>query len=505
MAKPDPDLASGTAVDEIPDNDAPSATLLAIRNALKLGGSLIFTWGIALAMRLLLPRYLGPIRFGTLNFADGFTTAFFITLNLGLESYVRKEVAVRPSHASDFFGGTFVLRGAMTAGIFGVMALVMRLAGRSPEVQHVVFIYGVAQFFVTANATFSAMLHAKGRVGAMSVLAVATKIVWAAGVLAGMYTGAGLWAYAAAYLASEAIETGVLWMLAQSHLGLAFRVDGPATKAMLVASLPYYLNVFATTAYGKLDVSLLEFMASTEEVGWYGAATAVAGLTLLITPLIGWVLMPMFARAAARSRPEFNEQIRRSMELILTVAIPASLMINLGAEFWIHLIFGDAFMPAVLALRVLASMFVLTYVAIVYSIVLVMLDRGWTLTRISLYGLVVNVGLNFALLRPSLRAFGPGGGGAGCALSMLGTEIFVTSCMMAAVGRDAFDKRSLVAIGKSLVAYGVVFLLHRALSGLGHLRLIVDGAAYLVLVLSTGALRLREMFDVARNALRSRG
>src|SRR5262245_10859194 len=93
------------------DTDAPSATLLAIRNALKLGGSLIFTWGIALAIRLLLPRYLGPTRFGTLNFAEGFTAAFFITLSLGLDSYVRKEVAVRPSHASDFFGGISVLRG----------------------------------------------------------------------------------------------------------------------------------------------------------------------------------------------------------------------------------------------------------------------------------------------------------------------------------------------------------------------------------------------------------
>src|ERR1019366_8197822 len=121
---------------------------------------------------------------------------------------------------------------------------------------------------------------------------------------------------------SESVETVVLWALARRHLGLKFRVEIAATRAMLLASLPYYLTLFATTAYGKLDVSLLEFMGSTEEVGWYGAANAVAGLTLLATPLIGWVLMPMFARAAARSQEEFYEQIRRSMELVLTVASP---------------------------------------------------------------------------------------------------------------------------------------------------------------------------------------
>ena len=72
MAKPEVDVAR--------DTNAPSGILLAVQNALKLGSSLLFTWGIALAMRLLLPRYLGPIRFGTLNFADGFTTAFFTLL-----------------------------------------------------------------------------------------------------------------------------------------------------------------------------------------------------------------------------------------------------------------------------------------------------------------------------------------------------------------------------------------------------------------------------------------
>jgi O-antigen/teichoic acid export membrane protein len=507
------DRAGRTDVDAVADTDAPSATLLAIRNALKLGGSLIFTWGIALGIRLLVPRYLGPIRYGTLSFADGFTTAAFIVLNLGHEQYIRKEVAVRPSHASDFFGGMFTLRVVMTTLVFAAMAFVMRLTGRSSEVCSVVYIYGATQFFVTANATFSAMLHAKGNVGAMSVLAVVTKVVWAGGILLAMATGAGLWAYGASYLASESIETVVLYRLAQKHLGLRFRVDRAATRAMLLASLPYYLQMFASTAYGKLDVSLLEFTGNTQEVGFYGAASALSLLTLLITPLIGWVLMPMLARAVARSRPEFFEQIRRSLELILTVAIPASMMINLGAEFWIRLVFGEVFMPAALALRIQATMFVLTYVAIIYSLVLIMLERAWALTKISLVGLLVNVIFNLGLIRPSMRYFGLGGGGAGCAIAMLGTEVVVASLMMGIVGREAFDRRSVVTIAKSFLAFGVVVAVHRALEPtmgllatqwLQAARLVVDGIVYLVIVIATGALHPREMFAIARQAVRNR-
>lgn len=491
-------------VETIADTDAPSATLLAVRNALKLGGSLLFTWGIALGIRLLVPRYLGPIRFGTLSFADGFTTAAFIVLNLGHEQYIRKEVAVRPSHASDFFGGMFALRLFMTALVFAGMAVVLNLTHRSGDVALLVYIYGATQFFVTANASFNATLHAKGKVGAMSVLAVVTKVVWAGGILVSMATGAGLWAYGASYLASEAIETVVLAQLARTHVGLRFRIDPKATRAMLLMSLPYYLQMFASTAYGKLDISLLEFMGNTEEVGFYGAASALSALTLLITPLIGWVLMPMLARAVTRSRAEFFEQIRRSLELILTVAIPALMMINLGAEFWIRLVFGHTFLPAALALRVQATMFVLTYVAIIYSLVLIMLERAWALTKISIVGLFVNVLFNLALIHPSMSYFGLGGGGAGCAMAMLGTEIVVASLMIGLVGRDAFDCRSVVTVAKSLVAVGVVVIAHRMLEGIGAFRLIVDGLLYVVIVIATGALRVHEMLATVKQAMTNR-
>jgi O-antigen/teichoic acid export membrane protein len=495
---------SGETVHEVADTDARSAARLAIRNAFKLGASLIFTWAIALLMKIILPRFLGPSLFGQLNFADAFTMTAFVALHLGADTYIRKEVAVRPDHASDFFGGTMVLRTAMTVVIFAVMAGILHWMNRPPQVRYLVYIFALAQFFVNANATLSAILHAKGRVNGMSVLAVATKVVWAAGVLVSIAFDVGLWGYALSYFLSEFVETFILYWLAKQHVGLSFKVDVPHTKAMLVASLAYYLNQFAITAYGKLDVTLLERTAGDEEVGWYAVAGTIGGLTLLVTPLIGWVLMPMFARAASRSHDELFEQIRRSMELILTLAIPVSLMINVGADFAVGFLYRQEYAPAALALQILATMYLLTYVAIVYAITLTMLDRPWTLTLISIAGLVVNPIFNLLLIKPSLDYFGRGGGGAGCALAMVGTEIFVTTCMMIAVGRGAFDRRSTVAIGKSLVAAAIVIVVHRYLVALGPARLIIDGALYTVLVVSTGALRIKEIIGVAKDALRNR-
>jgi hypothetical protein len=75
---------------------------------------------------------------------------------------------------------------------------------------------------------------------------------------------------------------------------------------------------------------------------------------------------------------------------------------------------------------------------------------------------------------------------------------------MGIVGREAFDRRSVATIAKSFLAFGVVIVVHRALAFLGGLRLIVDGIVYLAIVISTGALRVGEMFAIARQAVRDR-
>ncbi|HEX4447235.1 MAG TPA: flippase [Polyangiaceae bacterium] len=489
---------------EVPDVDAPSAVLLAIRNAFTLGGALFGTWGIALGVRILIPRHLGPAAFGDLNFADAFTSLLFVTLDLGVNAYIRKEVSVRPSHASDFYGGALVIRCIQTAALFALMTLF--LGGRSPEVRNLVYIYGFTQFFVTSNASLSAMLQSKGRVGGMSALSVITKVIWGVGCLAAMWFHAGLWLYGVSYLASESVETVALWWLAHQHLGLTFRVDVAETKRMLRGSIPYFVTVLTTTAYGngKLDVTILDFKLGGREVGYYGVANTTAGLALLITPLIGWVLQPMLARAAARSREELYHHVYRCMELILTVAIPASLVINLGADVWLRLLFRAQYLPATDALRVLATVFVLTYIAMIYAITLVMLEKSWTLANISALALVVNAVLNLVFVRYSVGWFGEGGGGTGCALAMLGTELFVVTSMMVRIGQGAFDRRSARVIGLSLVAAAAAWVVHRLLVSIGPARLAADVAVYLAIVISTGALRPKEMIDTMLLALRNK-
>ncbi len=486
------------------DADGAAETRRAVRNVLTLGGSLILTLGIAIAMRVLLPRHLGPERFGALTSADALTTAAFIVLELGADIYVRKHVSVRAGHASDFFGGVLALRVMAAALVTGAMALFMAITHRPAELRALVYLLSAAQLLIHMNATLSALLHAKGEVSAMSALSVVAKLVWAAMTLAAVLAAAPLWTFALAALASESLRSVVLLGLARRHLGLIVRLDPRATRLMVVSSLPYYLNTFATTAYGKLDITLLSLRAGTREVGWYAAAAAVAGLTLLLAPLLGWVLMPTFARAAAQSRDALLSRIRGATMQVLTLAIPASFLVALGADRWVSMLFGAAFAPAALSLRILAVTFVLTYLNILYAITLTILDRPWTLTLISGCGLVVNVALNLGLVPQTLRLLGDGGGGAGCAMATLGTELFVTTAMLTVVGREAFDRDTAIMVAKHLAATAAALGLGQVTGATGMARLLIVSGAYVALVMGTGAVRLGTMTSAVVDAVRAR-
>ena len=207
-----------------------------------------------------------------------------------------------------------------------------------------------------------------------------------------------------------------------------------------------------------------------------------------------------------RSRAELYAHVRQATEPILALAIPVALFVSLGADLWLRVLFGHAYASATLALRVLAASSVLIYVAILYALTLIMLERAWTVTWISVAALLVNVALNVWLIPRSMVLFGEGGGGVGCALAALGTHVFVAVTMIVAVGREAFDPPTVSLIGKSLGACVLVVIVDRATARLGGGRLVVDGIVYLDGGRGqAGALRMGEKWRMLAAALRTRG
>jgi O-antigen/teichoic acid export membrane protein len=378
---------------------------------------------------------------------------------------------------------------------------------RPPEVLALLLLLGTYQFFFRLNAILAAVLHAHEKVDGLSVAHILMKCLWGFGLGAALLLGAPLPWLAAPFIGAEVFKTVFLFYLTHRHAGLRLRLRVRSTVAALLAALPFFINEAALATNGRVDVMVLGLVANTTEVGYYGAVWGIAGLTMMLSPILGWVLLPMMSRAAASSQEEFTRILRRGLEGIVSLSVPVTLALALGAETWVRLLIGEAYLPAAPVLRLLAPIFVLTYVATVCGSWLMAANRTWTVTRTSLLAAGLNLVLNLVLIPPFLRWLGPTGGASATATALALCEVVVTCILVSAIGRRAWDARGLAVLGKTLGVCATVTAVHLLLGRLGLdastllrglARLGVDGLVYLCLLLLTGAVRKDEVLGLVR-------
>lgn len=465
-----------------------------LRNAVKLGGSLLLTLVIGFGTRIALRRYLGPAVIGPVNFADAFTTTAFVFLGLGIDTHLRKIVPVTLEGANAFLGTIFLVRLLLSALVFGAMGMVLTWMGQPDEVRTLVWAYGAAQLVMSFNFTLAALLQSARTVDGLSVLNVISKIMWAAGFVATMVFQWPLVGIPLSVLAAEVVKLVGSYVLAVRHVKLELKLDWASLWPTLRASFVFYMNGVALVVVSRFDVNVLKVATVDAEVGLYSAASEIAQITMVMTPMMTGVVMPLFARTQARSKEEFHAIVRRTVELVLVIAAPVSLVLSLGADVWVKLLLGDQYAPAAWALSILSPSLLLTYIAVIIAVALNMNDQGWTVTLTSMMSMFVNpiAVLTFVSLSKTL-GWGQGGGGAACALAAVTTETIVVSVMFWRFGRVAFDARLLKVLFKTAAVGTTVFLIDRLLlQSLGPARLLLDGVLYVGLVLGTGAVSIQD-------------
>ena len=472
---------------------------VAIRNGIRLALSLTATWAVAIVLRLQLPRHLGPEQFGQFNFCDALTATVFSFLSFGAGTYIMKEVALRPAHASDFFGGLVLVRTVLGLLAIALTALFMVETGRSPALIPVVIMFGGVCLVTGVNSVLSNVLQAATKVRALASINVIAKLFWGGGLILAIWFDAPLYAFALPNLVAELLKLVVLVSAARAAVRLRLTVDLRATWAMIIASFPYFAHGIAVEVGTRIDVTLLEMLRPGPEVGWYSAANSFAGLSLLLSPAIGWVIMPLLARAHERSLDEFYEILRVSMRAILLIAVPAALAIALGADLWVSLAFGSQFGPAETAIQVLAPMFLATYAAMLFSVALVILKYSWKLTAISFLSLALEVVLIPVCLH-STESATPGSAATGAALGLMLSELLTAAILATVIGRRTIDKPLVSAALKSAALAALVFVLDRLLIGYGPVRLVPELVVYLIGAFLVRAVTLEEVRALMRLA-----
>ncbi len=313
--------------------------------------------GAAALVSIVLLRMLGPAGAGIYSAALGFAFLFSIAADLGLATWVTREVSGRRGRPRPLF-----MRAVLVQGIQVVLAAVLVAAfiasGGTGQVSGAL----VAMAFAGVALAVCANLVSAGIQGLEDFRAVAllgsacswlNALVLLAVVLLAPTPLAALTGWMASNVAGFA-----LWIWAGTRRGLvAFRLPGaPRLGGVYRGILPFALLGAANQFYLRQGVVLLAWMVSAAQVGLYAAA---ARLSDLMVPLLLSLSGPLYPRIAflgrgissaglpgEEARGKIGEILTRALRYLGALCIPVGIGGTLLARPLMLLLFGAEFAGA---------------------------------------------------------------------------------------------------------------------------------------------------------------
>lgn len=480
---------------------------LAVRNGLKLMLSLGVTLSVAFVVRFWVPGFLGPEVFGMLHFSEQFSLFLAVIIAFGADVYIRKEVASRPEHASDFFGGLLMFRVVLSLIIGVSISFVLHGMGKEPLVWYLVYFFLLGHFLMVTNVSLGALLEAKGTVTELAAVNAGVKILWGGGCVAGLLLGGGLLSIPLAFVISEGIKIPILFIAARKHLDLRLSFSIFALKAIVIASLPYCANFVALGISNRVGVAILSGMTSDAEVGWFGAAENLTFILFLFIPVLRSVIMPMGARLASESASDHAKVMFASARILLMLSIPLAAILSFNAWDVILILYSEQYGPTAAILRVMAPLVPLTFLCAISSVYMVQVGKIWELVKIHTIAMLVSLPLKVGFIK-GFAVFMEGRTGG---IALASADVLVEG-LIAVLSYFSLRKyvvtQSMGTLGsltlRLLVVCAIVGAMHPFLAVLGYGRIVVECVAYLIVALPFRTLPIAEFRAVVRRLVKKK-
>lgn len=345
-----------------------------------------------------LARALAPAEFGKMNFALALVSYFSILAHLGLGTIGIRELAQNPAGRDRCMNRILSLRILLGIAAFALLAGFAFFLKEASDVKQLVLFYGLTMF--TANVfTFDWVFQAIEKMEYLGFAAAVQGLVYLALIML-LVKGAGdLLVIPWLLLAAQGCAV-VFMVLAYRRLypGFSFSFSLPENWEMLRQALPIALWGILTVVILNSGITILGFLRSPGEVGYFSAAYKV--IWILVETLVAYIsaVFPAMARSHALSQEAFGAILDRTLRLATLVCFPAVTGLYMLSVPVTGLIYGSKFSDAAAILAFLAVLPYLIFLTNLYSHALIAAHHQTKVLKLSSIQAVLIVLLNLALI-----------------------------------------------------------------------------------------------------------
>ena len=337
------------------------------KNAVWIIGGKVAQSVLALIINMLTARYLGPSNFGLITYASSLVAFVLPIMQLGFSNVLVQEIVNKPDQEGSILGTAMTL--SLVSSIFcviGVTSFAFAVNSDESETIIVCFLYSLILFF-------QALDHIE---------------YWYQANLLSKYT-------------SLVSLVAFSWKLG---------------KNMFAKSKHYILSSMMVTIFAQTDKIMIKMMMDESSTGYYGAAVACAGMTSFVFAAIIDSFRPSIFEGQKFGEKTFKYRLTMLYSMIIYLSLFQSIGMTILSRIIIYVLYGEAYLLAVGALRIVVWYTTFSYIGSVRNIWILANEKQKYLWQINLSGAIANVVLN-AILIPCF-------GIAGAAIASLITQFF---------------------------------------------------------------------------------
>ncbi|HWK28868.1 MAG TPA: oligosaccharide flippase family protein [Solirubrobacter sp.] len=387
--------------------DSPEAGGVAIRGVLV--RTVLFAAGLIVSLITVpfLVRHLGPVEWGYYVSVTAIVAVIAgITegglTNLGIRYYSTEH---DPVARGEIVRNLIGVRLVATTVAIALVTAVAALAGAAREIVLGLPLFGLGTVLTMMFSTYAVPLQAQLRLGLTAGLEFARQTANAVGTIALIVAGAGLYAFFGYWAVVCGGITVVTALIVRRTIPILPGFDWPTWRRFLGDAVAYGVASAAGLVYFRMGASLMTFLSTDLETGYFGVAFRVLETGAMVPWLLVTSVFPILARAATTDRSRLRYATQRVVEVGLIVGVAMTLVLVVGAKPVIQVIGGAEFRDAVPVLRVQGLVLIATVFVSTWSLLLLSLDEQRILLAINGSAVVLTFAAAFVLI-PPLGAIG---------------------------------------------------------------------------------------------------
>ena len=321
---------------------------------------------LSLIVGIFIAKFLGPHDFGDLSFAVAFTAIIAAVGTLGLDSFIIREILHQPAKRDEVMGTAFWMR--IGVSIFLVPASVLiylffrSLADQQgSELTLVITFCASALFFKAFNiidSYFQSQVRSKFVVQVQNICLIISSLIKISFVLLKLPL-----VYFAFALVLDGImlSVGLVIIYHRENLQIkAWVFNTSRAKSLLNQSWPLILSAVMVTLYMQIDILMLKYFAGSTEAGIYSAAARISEAWYFIPVAIVTSVFPAIIHARKTDIARYQKRLQNLYDLLVAISLPVALIVSLGADTFIRLVYGEQFDGAgvMLSIHIWSGIFV---------------------------------------------------------------------------------------------------------------------------------------------------